>query len=65
MGNNINITLKNLRFYIKQILICLRDLDFVAADRDKWGAVVNMVMSCPVHEVIGSPWLADKLSACQ
>ena len=37
MGNNINTTLKNLRYYeyIEKILNLLHDLDFVAEDRDK------------------------------
>jgi len=53
MGYNIKVTLKNLRSYIKKTLNLLRDLDFVAEDRDKWWAVVNRVMNCPVHKVIG------------
>jgi hypothetical protein len=47
------INLKNLRSYIKKILNWLRDLDFVAEDRERGWAVVNEVMNCPVHKVIG------------
>ena len=46
--------LKNLKSFIKKILNWLGDLDFVAEDRDKWWAVVNTVMTCPVHKVIGT-----------
>jgi len=35
MGNNIKVTLKNLIYYIEKILNLLRDLDFVAEDKDK------------------------------
>jgi len=35
MGNNIKITLKHLRSYIKKILNWLRELDLMAEDRDK------------------------------
>jgi len=34
-GNNINIYFKNLRSYIKKIFSWLRDLYFVAEDRNK------------------------------
>jgi hypothetical protein len=63
MGKNINIYLKE--FKIKKILNWLLDLDFMAEDRDKWSAVVDMVMNCLVHKVIGISLLAEKLSACQ
>jgi len=53
MGNRIKINIKNLRSYIRKILNCLHDLDFVAEDRDKLWAVVNRVMNCPVQKVIG------------
>jgi hypothetical protein len=49
----LKLILKNLRSCIKKILNCLHDLGFVAEDRDKWCAVVNRVMNCPVHKVIG------------
>jgi hypothetical protein len=44
---------KNLRSCVKKILNLLRDVGFVAEDREKWRAVVNRVMNCPVHKVIG------------
>jgi len=47
------------------ILNWLRDLDFMTKDRDKWWAVVNKAMNCPIHKVIGFSWLAEELSACQ
>jgi hypothetical protein len=52
MGNNINNNLKNLISYIKKILNCLRDLDFVAEDIDNRKAVLNKAMNCQVHKVI-------------
>jgi hypothetical protein len=45
--------LKYLMSYIQNIFYWLRDLDFVAEDRDKWRAVVNRAMNCPVHKVMG------------
>jgi hypothetical protein len=49
----LKLILKNLRFFIKKILNWLRDMEFVAEERDMWRAVVNMVMNSPVHKVIG------------
>ena len=44
----------NLRSYIKKIILnWLRDLNFVAEERDMLRAVVNKVMNCPVHKIIG------------
>ena len=37
----------------------------MAQDRVKLGAVVNKVMNCPVHKVIGISGLAEKRLAFQ
>jgi hypothetical protein len=49
----LKLILKNLRSCIKKILNWLHDVGFVAEDRKKWRAVVNRLMNCPIHKVIG------------
>jgi hypothetical protein len=53
MENSIKINLKGFKVMLLKILNLLHDLGFVAEDKEKWCAVVNRVMNCPVHKVIG------------
>jgi predicted ArsR family transcriptional regulator len=48
----LKLILKNLRSCIKKFLNWIRDLGFLAEERDNWHAVVNRAMNCPVHKVI-------------